>query len=292
MRHTSLTILLWKVLTLSCFAQIETRPVSNSIDSSLNGFSVLDSLKINSTAADSLVENNSDSIDFEFSIMDSLDKYSAADSFFKAYDNGNMLSIGKVNKTFFAAYFLASDENYDEDNHAAKDSLIFFHKKQGGKWFQTDKFSSSNSIYNNYRKRDLNGDGFTDLVFPFYSPQNTENMVFIFNKKTRQFYHNEQFDLENISYDPKNKFVKSYHYSGIVDCQYKMRYRVVGENLKFDLGVTACPDDHFFGEKASILRYYTMKNGKEITIKSIKGSGKKIGKLFRKALWDSSLDDN
>ena len=117
-------------------------------------------------------------------------------------------------------------------------------------------------------------------------------MVFIFNKKTRQFHHNEQFDLENISYDPKNKFVKSYHYSGIVDCQYKMRYRVVGENLKFDLGVTACPDDHLFGEKASILRYYTMKNGKEITIKSIKGSGKKIGKLFRKALWDSSLDDN
>jgi hypothetical protein len=292
MRYLSLTILLWKLLTLSCFAQIETRPVPNLIDSSVNGFSVLDSLKINSTAADSLVENNSDSIDFEFSIMDSLDKYSAADSFFKAYDNGNMLSIGKVNKTFFAAYFIYSNENWDEDINAAKDSLIFFHKKQGGKWFQTDKFSSSNSIYNNFEKKDLNGDGFADLVFPFFAPQNTENMVFIFNKKTRQFYHNEQFDLENISYDPKNKFVKSYHYSGIVDCQYKMRYRVVGENLKFDLGVTACPDDHLFGEKASILRYNTIKNGKEITIKSIKGSGKKIGKLFRKALWDSSLDDN
>ncbi len=224
--------------------------------------------------------------------MDSLDKYSAEDSFFKAYDNGNMLSIGKVNKTFFAAYFLASDENYDEDNHAAKDSLIFFHKNQGGKWFQTDKFSSSNSIYNNYRKRDLNGDGFTDLVFPFYSPQNTENMVFLFNKKTRQFYHNKEFDLVNIAYDQKNKFVISHEYGGMYACSTKVRYRVVGENLKFDLGVSACANDNNLGEKASILRYYTMKNGKEITIKSIKGPGKKIGKLFRKALWDSSLYNN
>ncbi len=288
MRHTSLTILLWKVLTLSCFAQIETRQVPNIIDSSLNGFSVLDSLQVN-PAEDSMVENSSDTTEDEFSIMDSLDKYSAVDSFFKAYDNGNILSIGKVNKTFFAAYFLPSNENYDEDIHAARDSLIFYHKKQGGKWFQTDKFSPFNSIYNNYEKKDINGDGFTDLIFPSLNG-NIDNMVFIFNKKTRQFYHNKQFDLENISYDPKSKFVRSHEYGGMYSCSTKMRYRVVGEKLKFDLGVSACADDHLFGEKKSILRYYTIKNGKEITIKSIKGPSKKIGKLFRKALWDSSLD--
>jgi len=229
--------------------------------------------------------------------MDSLDKYSAVDSFYKRYDNGDELRIINANETSFAAYFLSSceDEVWEENYYPPLDSLIFFHKKQDGKWIQTDSIMwFSNSIYENYRKEDLNGDGLTDLVFDFYDFRIDEHLVFIFNKKTRQFYHNEEFDLENICYDSKSKFVRSRIYGGLRlyggrhSCSSKMRYRVVGENLKFDLGAEMCPDG--IQQKTASLRYYTMKNGEEITIKLIKGSSRKIDKLYTKAIWDSSLD--
>ena len=171
MRHTSLTILLWKVLTLSCFAQIETRQVPNIIDSSLIRFSIQDSLQVN-PAEDSLVENSSATTKNKFSIMDSLEKYSGVDSFYKRYPNGDMLNIVKANKTSFAAYFFIAgeDEVWEENFYPPVDSLIFFNKKQGGQWLQTDSVMwYSNSIYENYGIEDLNGDGFSDFVFHFFS---------------------------------------------------------------------------------------------------------------------------
>jgi hypothetical protein len=266
------------------------------IDSSLNGFSIQDSLQVN-PAEDSLVKNSSATTKNKFSIKDSLEKYSGVDSFYKRYPNGDMLNIVKANKTSFAAYFFIAgeDEVWEENFYPPVDSLIFFNKKQGGQWLQTDSVMwYSNSIYENYGIEDLNGDGFSDFVFHFFGEKHGENLVFIFNKKTRQFEHNGQFDLENICYDSKSKFVRSRIYGGLRihgglhSCSYKMRYRVVGENLKFDLGAEMCPDG--IQQKTASLRYYTMKNGEEITIKLIKGSSRKIDKLYTKAIWDSSLD--
>ena len=100
--------------------------------------------------------------------------------------------------------------------------------------------------------------------------------------------HDSQFDLENISFDTKSKFVRSHTIGGMFTCSSKMRYRVVGEILKFDLGAEICP--YGIQQKTASLRYYTMKNEEEITIKLIKGSFEKIDKLYTKAIWDSSLD--
>jgi|GEM_PF-3131234 hypothetical protein len=205
----------------------------------------------------------------DFSVIDSLQRYSFADSLILD-DEGYTLCIAKANNASFAALMF-------------EDSLIFYQKMQGEIWIATDTVEGVNS--NEFYRTDINADGYSDVIIPSMGPAGTDNKVFLFNRKSGLFQHNEQFDLPNISCDFKSKTIRSQvFYPSIAACQYKMRYKISGYTLIFDKGVSLCPD-HRNPFKNGTLKFYKIINSREVTTKIIRGKIPYISKIFTKALW-------
>ena len=205
----------------------------------------------------------------DFSVIDSLQKYYSADSLILDYE-GYTLCIAKANGASFAALMF-------------EDSLIFYQKTRGEIWTATDTVEGVNT--NNFDRTDINADGYSDVIFPSEGPAGTNNKVFLFNRKSGLFQHNEQFDLPNISCDFKTKTIRSLAlYPSIAACQYKMRYKISGHNLIFDLGVSICPDKQN-PLKSGTIKFYKIIKGREVTTKIIRGKRAVISRIFDKALW-------
>lgn len=205
----------------------------------------------------------------DFSVIDSLQKYSSADSLILD-DEGYTLCIAKANGASFAALMF-------------EDSLVFYQKTRGEIWTATDTVEGVNT--NSFDRTDINADGYSDVIFPSEGPAGTDNKVFLFNRKSGLFQHNEQFDLPNISCDFKSKTIRSMvFYPSIAACQYKMRYKIRGYNLIFDLGVSICPSKQN-PLKSGTIKFYKVIKGREVTTKIIRGKPAVISRIFEKALW-------
>jgi len=221
------------------------------------------------------IKNNPKSIS-AFSIIDTLNKYSNVDSLhIESKKPPGILHIGKANEISFAAWL-------PETN----DTTIFY-EKIDGKWTPTDTIESLWSFFD-VDHMDLNGDGFDDIRLRSYSNSggNFDNLVFLYKPESKNFKHNADYDVPNITYDEKGGFIKTYWFSGVVHCQDKKRYRISGDHLLMDGGITYCPNPDDEGETATI-EYYQLNGNKKKITKKESGKGEDMWKIFETALWDS-----
>lgn len=212
-----------------------------------------------------------------FSVVDSLYKYSNADSVLLVDDSLHAtLFIGKVNDRNFAVWVIPDS------------ILVFFQHRSNSQWAATDTlkykldFSFAECI-------DLNGDNIKDVRVSCLSGSagNTENRVFLFDNNTKSFYHNKYYDLPNVEYDAKNKFIKSWWFAGVVHCQEKWKYKITGDSLTFDLGVSYCPDEKTQGETGTI-EFYKKVGDKEVITNKLTGISDTIWNIFEQSLWNTS----
>jgi|GEM_PF-2190846 len=209
--------------------------------------------------------------DSAFSLEDTLNKYSDTDSIFK-YEN-RTLYIGCINKEYVSL---------DQFN----DSTTILLHKTNGRWLLLDTI---NYPICDVQKADLNGDNNSDLVLTYLvtgSGGNSQNISFLYDPTKRSFYHNHYFDLPNIRYDKEAHLVYSAWWSGVVNPQNKMVYRLSADSLVFKEGVTYIPDETSSGDIGTV-QFYQIKNNKRKVTKSIKGKADNMCLIFCKALWNS-----
>lgn len=195
-----------------------------------------------------------------------------------ADDKYSTLFIGKAEKHSYAIWM-------------EMDSLmVFYQKPDGKKWKLTDSFYYG-MPFSYAENADLNGDGFDDVKVSSFNGAagNTENRIFIYNTVSQTFKLNEFYSLPNVKYNRKGKFIQSSWFSGVVHCQEKYKYNIVGDSLAFDMGVTFCPNDEDEG-KTGTLEFYKMVNNKRVTIKKETGLSNNLWGKFDHTFWNSEHD--
>jgi hypothetical protein len=212
----------------------------------------------------------------QFAVMDSLEKYGDADSLFTGdIRSGNALFVGEANDRKFAVWVMPDD------------MLVLFQCPPGAQWEATDTVMD-NECYSFVRCLDLNGDGQKDIAVSCISGSaaNTLNKVFLFDNSSGMFMRNEHYDLVNVDYDVAQKFVISSSLAGIVHCQEKQRYKITGDSLTLDLGISCCPNNQTNGNILTI-RFYKRVGSNEVTTKKITGKATELWPLFEKSLWNT-----
>ena len=216
-----------------------------------------------------------------FSVMDSLNKYSDVDSLLivdNSYDKYSTLFIGKVEEHSYAVWM-------------ESDSLLVFYQKPDGKhWAVSDTFYYGMPV-SYVVGEDLNGDSVKDVKVSSFNGAagNTENRIFLYNTDSGMFKLNEFYSLPNVKYNKKYKFIQSSWLSGVVHCQEKYKYSIMGDSLAFDMGVAICPNKDGRG-KTGTLEYFKMIRGKRITIENKKGKLGKLWSEFENVFWNSEHD--
>jgi hypothetical protein len=208
--------------------------------------------------------------------------FSAIDSLKKYQDNDTLpIYMGRVNNIEYGLVPLT-------------DSTYGFYQRQINLW---KKICTLDIDFIQYVElKDLNGDGFNDIKVTTNvtgSGGNEENVVLLFDKTKKQFSHNDWWDLPNIKYDKKKKLIESSWWAGNPSSSSsKEIYRIQKDSLSLIEGVSYGPQDEKAAEDISgnreLLEYFTIRNGKRVTIKSIKGSAYKLQDVFEQTFWDSS----
>jgi hypothetical protein len=211
-------------------------------------------------------------------IADSLAKYQAADSLLLVNDSTHtVLHIGKAGTAKYAIWLVDS-------------TLIFYQQQSGRQWLACDTLSYTLD-FSFAQSTDLNADGVADVRISTISGSagNTENVVFLFDSKQGRFRHNRYYDLPNVELDKQHKFIKSWWYAGVVHCQEKWRYRITGDSLTFEAGVSYCPNQKDLGNTGK-LEFYKLVKKRKVTTKKYAGDAEKLMDTFIQALWDASND--
>ncbi len=208
------------------------------------------------------------------SITEILRKYeSKGSTLLVDHVNNNILFIGRVSENP-VGIFIHSD------------SLLTIYQQFNNQWQATETVSFD-SDYSFTAFKDINGDGFKDVVVAgFEGPAaNTKNIVFLYHATEHKFIHNEYYDLPNVEYDSIGNFVRSSWYAGVIFPQEKMKYRIIGDSLVFEQGVRYIPDE-YFASKTATIEYYTYKGEKEVILRRKKDKKEKLWKEFTKAFWN------
>lgn len=242
------------VLMISLFSFCQNRAFENSSEAKVK---------------DTLVAN------IGIHVVDSLLKYSSIDSML-VFGNEN-LYVGKANNIEFGLY--------------SYNGMSFeVYQKLSGKWIITDTFNKP--LFYVFKPTDLNGDKFDDVIITYAVASaggNGINLCLLFDPKLKIFRHNPYFDLPNIEYDKAQNLVLSAWWGGVTHCQEKMSYKIVGDSLEFYNGVIFCPKNNVDNEEAGV-QFYTMKNGKRIVTKTIKGDASRTWQIFEKSIFNSKDD--
>ena len=211
-----------------------------------------------------------------FSVIDSLNKYSAADSVLIVDDSTEaVLFIGKANEISFGVL-------------ACPDSLLKFYQNVSNKWEAIDSFEYNLAVSFIDRK-DLNGDKKSDVKISTLSGSagNTENVVFLFDSKSKKFKRNKYYEMSNVEYDSISHFVRSSWFAGAVHCQTKYKYKITGDSLKLVLAASYCPDEKSMRE-TGVLEITKPQGNKEVVLRTVKGKSEKVWNEFEHTFWDSS----
>ncbi len=202
----------------------------------------------------------------QISISDITKKYSDSDSLF-IFDTYKIYA-GCINGVQIRLY-----QNTD--------STTIIYQKIKSNWYKTDII---NYPIAKVKKTDLNGDNRLDLVVTYYftgSGGNSEIFSLIFQPLKNLFSHNEFFDLPNIKYDKKRKLILSSWWSGVSHPQDKMTYKISGDSLTFNEGITFEPDESTNGMTSKIEVYKMNQNDRKI-VKTINGESDKLFEIFTK----------
>lgn len=207
----------------------------------------------------------------KFSVIDSLNRYIGTDSL---YESGkHSFFVGRVNNTDIGIVQISDT------------SSIVYHR-QDRIWNVTDTFNYPISYVS---ITDLNGDGYKDLLVTYLvtaAGANSQNVVLLFYPSSRQFEHNKYYDLPNIIYNKQKKKVFAAWWASAVHGQEKWSYRITGDSLTFENGVSYSPDEKSQGDIGTVV-YYKMQGDQRIAIKKITGKASKTWDIFAKALWDT-----
>jgi hypothetical protein len=213
----------------------------------------------------------------KFSILDSLKKFGGGkDTLLIDEASDATLFIGRTNNKNFGVYIVS-------------DKSLQFYQETQLKWVKSP-IINYNLMFSFATCEDINGDNINDIIISCLSGSagNTEDTVFIYDKKTEMFKHNESFDLTNVAYDKKGKFVRSSWYTSAVHCQTKMKYFIKGDSLAFGFGVSFCPDD--IDGSTGTLTHFKMRDNKRVAIDSLTGKSGKLWRKFEKEFWNSKHD--
>lgn len=211
-----------------------------------------------------------------FSVIDTLNKYTNSDSLsIQDEISESTLEIRKANEQRFAVW-------------TEHDSLLVFFMKEGTQWKANDTLELGNFL-SSVEMHDLNGDSYQDIQVASYSgsAHNTNNVVFLYNPAKSIFEHNYYYNLTNISYDRKGKFIRSSWSGGVVHPQTKTKYLITGDSLTLNSFVKYYPGENE-NNNASFVRYYQVDG--ELLSDSISGKQARIWKKFERALWNSEKD--
>ncbi len=188
-----------------------------------------------------------------------------------------------------ATLFISKANNRHYGVYVVSEKTLAFYQKLQNVWIATEEMPYEYPF--SYAKgEDVNGDGVNDVRVACLSGSagNSENTVFLYDKASGVFKHNKFYDLPNLAFDKKGKFIRSSWYAGAVHCQSKFKYKITGDSLIFDKGMSFCPDYDDI-KKATFIEY-TRKGGERIVIDSIKGKAGKLWTKFEKGFWDSEHD--
>lgn len=207
-----------------------------------------------------------------FSFLDTLNKYKGVDTLYK---NNSVFYVGNSNSKSFGL-FQTTDTTF----------IAFQQNKQG--WFVSDTLKLADIV--NITYTDLNGDKYKDvLITQDYTAAggNSENVVLLYRPQSARFIHNSSYDLPNIQYDRSKKLVYSAWWASANHSQEKMVYKLLGDTLVFDKGVTFIPDEQTQGDIGTV-EFYIERNENRVITKTIKGKTDKIFDIFAKTIWDTT----
>lgn len=208
----------------------------------------------------------------ELFIKDSLEKYAGTDGLY--FFDTSRCYIGTTNNKGYAFYEM-------------NDSTTILYQKTVLDWVATDSFPYF--LFAPVQVKDLNGDSYPDLVFIYNitgAGGNVQNHCMLYRPSSGLFEHDKHFDLPNILYDPKKNLVFSSWWGSANHPQEKMSYKIAGDSLVFEEGVTYLPDETSQGERGTV-EFYRMKNEERIVLKKVSGNSDRTFAVFEKALWYS-----
>ena len=218
-----------------------------------------------------LSHSNKNDISYNFSVLDSFDKYQGKNKIFK-YDSTKI--------------FVGASNNIHYGFQQINDSTTVIYQKVISKWEITDTISFP---FYHVEASDINGDHYQDLIITYGmtgAGGNSENICFIYLPTIKIFKHNKFYDLPNIHFEKSTNLVCSAWFSGPAHCQSKETYKIADDSLVFNLGIEYCPYEN---EKTPIqtIEYYIIKNGKYFTLKKIKSKHDNLYNTFATTFWDS-----
>lgn len=213
-----------------------------------------------------------------FSILDSLKKFGGGkDTLLLDDANDATLFVGRTNNKNFGVYIVSEK------------SLQFYQQHDNNYWAKSTVINYDN-MFSYVSCEDVNGDNVNDIIISSLngSAGNTDDTVFLYDRKMGAFNYNECYNLTNLSYDKKGKFIRSSWYSGAVHCQTKMKYIIKDECLEFALGVTFCPDQEY--GKTGTLYHFKIVDGQRVNVDSITGKSGRLWRKFENEFWNSKND--
>lgn len=112
---------------------------------------------------------------------------------------------------------------------------------------------------------------------------NSENLVFKFNPETRLFNHNKYYDLANIQFNKATRIIRSAWYASAAHAQNKETYKITGDSLTFDQGISYLLNAKTNG-KIATMEFYSIKGDSTIVNRRIIESSKRLWKKFENSL--------
>ena len=244
----------------------------------------------------------------EFSVYDSLNKYSVVDSIlipFKVIRTGWTLDTsatrildkdGNPPDVMFCdtidAQFYMGLANNTHFGFTLIESKITFYQKINNNWIITDSSDFFEPI--KLEKMDLNGDSYNDLrITTVYDKENGDLLtcVFIYDNQNSYFKLNPSFGQANVEFDKKDHFVK--FWIGCKKGQRGVKWRgiLVGNNiLEVDSTITFhLMTDEKNGSKIGTLELYKGPNGASYKpIYSVTGNPDSLWTIFSLTFWNSN----
>ncbi len=177
------------------------------------------------------------------------------------------------------------------------DTSFYFEQKINNNWVISDLTTSYAMDSNTITVTDLNNDGYDDIIIRDYltpSGCNSQNVVFLYYPKDKQFKHNHFYDLPNICYDRKHNIISSIWRSGnYLYGETKYAFKITCDSLEFMDELDFIPQVMFgkdglakYPGKRDTINYY-VGGCKSDELKFVKTLTGNVWDRFDTALFDS-----
>jgi hypothetical protein len=222
----------------------------------------------------------------QFSVTDSLLKYSQADSLTLPYEEEGWTwddpETGDSSKFIKKGIFFVGQLNDVHFAFTIASSDINFYQLIDGSW-QKEKSPYLHLSSSNYKLKyvDIDGNGLRDIVVDSRMSKESndwDNEVFLFDRKLNRFDF-RPWTAENLEYDTQTGLIRSRQEF----CNCKLLFKIEGEDLILQKMV------RYFEDKGQArIEYSHPKESIDIIDSKIVGKPDSVWTIFSTALWDTS----